>query len=465
MRVPARDRLDEYKRKRDPQRTPEPAGDGAADGAQERQPLRRPGAPRHAPALGSAPRARRRRGLVGDPQRDPRGPEGEPPRRAHRGPSAGVPRVRGRHPEGRVRRRHDAHLGPRHVRDAQVRRRQGRDHLPRRAPARPLRPVSPQEAQGRAARQGLDDPPHGSRRGSDPRADARAARADARQAQPVGPAARRRPLGLRDQVGRRARARLLRAGPDPLREPQPQRHHELLSRAQGAQPGAELAPRDPRRRDRRLRRQRPAVVRAPAGPHAHRLRGDGAAADEGHAGRLRRLRPALARRPLAHGAALRGAPRAAAGAGAAGTALADARPRRRQRSGRPGGEPRERAGGRRRQAAGQPVPARPSLAVLAEGQERAARGRRRRRLAAGGGQAARAHRRAARRRARRRAPALRRARRHGLHREGARPARDRRSSSARTRRSAASRSRRATRSTSSRRASPRSSSPSGRGRA
>ena len=32
MRVPARDRLDEYKRKRDPQRTPEPAGDGAADG-------------------------------------------------------------------------------------------------------------------------------------------------------------------------------------------------------------------------------------------------------------------------------------------------------------------------------------------------------------------------------------------------------------------------------------------------
>ena len=273
VRVPARDRLDEYKRKRDPQRTPEPAGDGGADGGAGRQPLRRPGAPRHPPALGPAPRARRCRRLVGDPQRDPRGPEGEPPRRAHGGPSARVPRVRGRHPEGRVRRRHDAHLGPRHVRDAQVRRRQGRDHLPRRAPARPLRPVSPEEAQGRAAGQGLDDPPHGSRRGSDPRADARAARADARQAEPGGPAARRRPLGLRDQVGRRARAGLLRAGADPLREPQPQRHHELLSRAQGAQPGAELAPRDPRRRDRRLRRERPAVVRAPAGPDAHRLRG------------------------------------------------------------------------------------------------------------------------------------------------------------------------------------------------
>ncbi len=33
MRVPARDRLDEYKRKRDPGQTPEPAGDGDGDGA------------------------------------------------------------------------------------------------------------------------------------------------------------------------------------------------------------------------------------------------------------------------------------------------------------------------------------------------------------------------------------------------------------------------------------------------
>ena len=33
MRVPARDRLDEYQRKRDPQRTPEPYGDGDGDGA------------------------------------------------------------------------------------------------------------------------------------------------------------------------------------------------------------------------------------------------------------------------------------------------------------------------------------------------------------------------------------------------------------------------------------------------
>jgi bifunctional non-homologous end joining protein LigD len=35
VRVPARDRLTEYKRKRDPQRTPEPAGDGDAAAAQE----------------------------------------------------------------------------------------------------------------------------------------------------------------------------------------------------------------------------------------------------------------------------------------------------------------------------------------------------------------------------------------------------------------------------------------------
>ena len=59
----------------------------------------------------------------------------------------------------------------------------------------------------------------------------------------------------------------------------------LLSGAQGAQPRAELAPRDPRRRDRRLRRERPAELRAPAGPDARRLRERGAAADEGHAGR------------------------------------------------------------------------------------------------------------------------------------------------------------------------------------
>ena len=60
--------------------------------------------------------------------------------------------------------------------------------------SRPLRPVSAQEAQGRAAGQGLDDPPHGSAVGSDAQADALEAQADARARRVA--AARRRPVGL-----------------------------------------------------------------------------------------------------------------------------------------------------------------------------------------------------------------------------------------------------------------------------
>ena len=78
--------------------------------------------------------------------------------------------------------------------------------------------------------------------------------ADARAAPATLPP-RRRALGVRDQVGRRARAR---ATPSPGRlrfdSRNLQRHHAALSRAGAAQPRAELAPRDPRRRDRRLRR-------------------------------------------------------------------------------------------------------------------------------------------------------------------------------------------------------------------
>ena len=78
-------------------------------------------------------------------------------------------------------------------------------------------------------------------------------------------------LGVRDQVGRRARHRLLGAGAAALREPQPQRHHAALSRAAQAQPRAELAQRGPRRRGRRLRRRRPAELRRAAAAHAPRL--------------------------------------------------------------------------------------------------------------------------------------------------------------------------------------------------
>ena len=126
----------------------------------------------------------------------------------------------------------DADLGPRHLRDAQVRRLQGRGDVPRRAPPRPLRALPAAQAQGRAARQGLDDPPDGPGGGSGPRADAGEGRPDARPARrpAVGPAA----LGLRGEVGRRPRARLLRARPPAAGGAQRQRHHEALSRARTA---------------------------------------------------------------------------------------------------------------------------------------------------------------------------------------------------------------------------------------
>ena len=88
----------------------------------------------------------------------------------------------------------------------------------------------------------------------DGRADARHDRADARPARPA--AARRRALGLRDQVGRRARD---------LPTPSPgacassaRNRNDITPRypeLRAPQPRAELAPRDPRRRDRRLRRR------------------------------------------------------------------------------------------------------------------------------------------------------------------------------------------------------------------
>ena len=60
---------------------------------------------------------------------------------------------------------------------------------------------------------------------------------------------------LRDQVGRRARDRLLDPGRAAAGEPQPQRHHRQLSRARPPRTARSSShSRDPRRRDRRLRR-------------------------------------------------------------------------------------------------------------------------------------------------------------------------------------------------------------------
>jgi hypothetical protein len=122
-------------RKRDFSATPEPAGDGADDVPDAR-----------ASSSRSTTRTRLhwdlrlehdgRARLVGDPERAPRGAEGQPPRGPHRGPPARVPRLPRRHPEGLLRRRDDAHLGPRHLRGAQVGAAQDRGRAARRAASR-----------------------------------------------------------------------------------------------------------------------------------------------------------------------------------------------------------------------------------------------------------------------------------------------------------------------------------------
>ena len=86
------------------------------------------------------------------------------------------------------------------------------------------------------------------------------------------PAARRGGLGLRDQVGRRARDRLLRGRPAAAREPQPARDHLALPRAARARRRARRPRGGARRRGGRVRRGRPAQLRAAPGPHEPRLR-------------------------------------------------------------------------------------------------------------------------------------------------------------------------------------------------
>ena len=155
--------------------------------------------------------------------------------------------------------------------------------------------------------------------------------------------ARRAGLGVRDQVGRRARDRL-RAGRDAAAgEPQRTRHHAALPGAARARPGARRARGDPRRRGGGVRRRPPVVPEAP-GPHAPDLRARGAPAGGVGSGDLHDLRPALPRRALADGpAATRsGAPRCSSSGSPAppgrrppitsATARACSRPRRRRGS-------------------------------------------------------------------------------------------------------------------------------------
>ena len=290
---------------------------------------------------------------MGGPQGHPAGPAPQQPRGPHRGPPARVPGLPRRHPAGRVRRRDDEDLGPRDVRDPQVAQGRGDDHLPRRARPRQVRPVPHR-------RQELDDPPDGSARGSGPRADAQADRADAG---PHGRAPRgRRELGLRDQVGRRAGDRLRRRRPPAARGPQRARHHAALPRAARARPRAGGPRGDRRRRGGGLRR-RPAELPEAPGAHAPHLREPRPAALPDRPGQLRDLRPAVARRPLADRPALRRAARAPARARPPGRPLDDPRAPRRRRRGDARGLQGAGARGHHRQAARLPVPPRQALAT------------------------------------------------------------------------------------------------------
>ena len=176
--------LDAYRKKRDPDRTPEPFG-GRRPGTGGA--LRRPAARRPAPALRRPPGDGRRAQELGGPQGAVGPARGQAPGRPRRGPPARVRRLRGRDPEGQLRGRRGHRVGPRAVPLGEARGPPG----PARARARRGRALRPQAARpldlrpdGRARRLG----PAGDREGVAPHPEGRGARSSARKPRSAIPA-------------------------------------------------------------------------------------------------------------------------------------------------------------------------------------------------------------------------------------------------------------------------------------
>ena len=226
---------------------------------------------------------------------------------------------------------------------------------------------------------------------------------------------KRRALGVRDQMGRRARDRVRAGRAAGAARAQRPRRDRALPGAAAAGGCARRARGRARRRGRRVRR-RAAELPEAAGTHAPDLRARRAAARARGPGAVHRVRPALPRRPLADWAALRRAPRRTGRARAGRPDVAGAGAPRRRRRGAARADARPAARGRDREAAGRHVPAGTPLDGLGQGQEHLLERRRDRRLAAGRGRPLGAAGRARDRHPRRRRhAALRRARRDRVH--------------------------------------------------
>ena len=334
----AKAKLAEYKRKRDPKKTPEPFGSA------KRRPgagLRRPAPRRASPPLRLSTRAKRRARELGRPERRAARAGAAAPRRPRRGPPPRVRDIRGRDPEGAVRGRHGRDLGPGHVRA-----RRGEEGR------RPHGPAARRTAQGHLrARSGqalgrpeeLADPAQEGRHGAGCADDAPVP-ADARDAGRGG-AARR--LALRDQVGRLSdRGHGLGRRSRAAHAQGPGLHEALRKRREGARQGAE---------DSGLRRRRRGLRARRGG--APELLGD-AAGQARDADRLLRVRPARGRGRAARRAPTRGAAQTAREAPRQaeqdGPLLGDLRRRRGAARGGEPAEPRRDHG----QAPGLEVPAR-----------------------------------------------------------------------------------------------------------